>query len=206
MSTSTTLRSVALAKMALHAAKFPALSVLGVLLSPSSSADIADAVPVIHDVLPLASVLQAALQQIQIYSSRSNYKIVGVYVANQSLDDISIKPLTAAFANAVSKISGGDPVILVIDNKALLKSASELGILTFKEANGAWKQSSNRPQIVAFLNSRATLDGDVSKLHEKLSSLIAKDLQMDIHDFVNHLDDAAVDWLVNERVLQALNG
>ncbi|KAJ3383851.1 hypothetical protein HDU84_003373 [Entophlyctis sp. JEL0112] len=202
MSTSTTLRSVALAKMALHAAKFPALSVLGVLLSPSSSADIADAVPVIHDLLPLASVLQAALQQIQIYSSRSNYKIVGVYVANQSLDDISIKPLTAAFANAVSKISGGDP----IDNKALLKSASELGILTFKEANGAWKQSSNRPQIVAFLNSRATLDGDVSKLHEKLSSLIAKDLQVDIHDFVNHLDDAAVDWLVNERVLQALNG
>ncbi|KAJ3131362.1 ER membrane protein complex subunit 8 [Physocladia obscura] len=104
---------LAFAKITLHAAKFPEHSVFGILLG-TSSVDVSDAVPVMHNVLPLSSIVEASLEQITIYASMIEKRIVGIYVANQLLDDTSVSALTALIASSVNRLSGGDSVLATL--------------------------------------------------------------------------------------------
>ncbi|KAJ3290176.1 ER membrane protein complex subunit 8 [Rhizoclosmatium sp. JEL0117] len=187
-----TITPTAYAKVILHAAKFPSLSVFGVLLG-SDSAHITDAVPIMHDFVALTSFLEAALEQTKIHAARTQTRIVGIYVANQLLEDVSVSPLAAKLGLEVDKLAGGNSVLLVIDNARLLEGQSELALLTFKETNGSWKSVANG----------ITLTGDVYGTYKKLSKCIELNQQMSIYDFGNHLDDASRDWLRNPEVESA---
>ncbi|KAI9334910.1 hypothetical protein BDR26DRAFT_920670 [Obelidium mucronatum] len=190
--TASTITPPAYAKLILHAAKYPSVSVFGVLLGPSSGS-ITDAVPVVHDFVALSSFLEAALEQIKIHAARTQTRIVGLYVANQLLEDVSVGPLAAKVGLEVDKLAGGNSVLLVVDNAKLLEPESDLGLLAFKEASGAWKPVSNG----------ITLNGKVWETVQTLKDCVEKDKQTLIYDFSNHLDDPSLDWLNNGAFVDA---
>lgn len=68
MSTSYTCDQTALLKILLHAAKYPAAAVNGILLgrisSDKSTVELVDAVPLLHSFLTLAPALETALIQV----------------------------------------------------------------------------------------------------------------------------------------------
>lgn len=74
MSTSYTCDQTALLKVLLHAAKYPAASVNGVLLGRTASdrpiVEIVDAIPFLHSFLTLAPALETALIQVSYVHER----------------------------------------------------------------------------------------------------------------------------------------
>ena len=68
MSTSYTFDQTAILKILLHAAKYPAAAVNGVLLGRTSSGnrtvEVVDAIPLLHSFLTLAPALETALVQV----------------------------------------------------------------------------------------------------------------------------------------------
>lgn len=75
MSTSYTCDQKALLKVLLHAAKYPAASVNGVLLgciaSDKQTVEIVDAIPLLHCFLTLAPALETALAQVSYCARRT---------------------------------------------------------------------------------------------------------------------------------------
>ncbi|KAJ3073845.1 ER membrane protein complex subunit 8 [Podochytrium sp. JEL0797] len=182
------------AKLVLHAAKYPSLSVFGILLG-TSAAHITDAVPVQHDFVALSSILEASLDQIKIHAARTQTRIIGCYTANARLEDMSVSRLTAHMAHEVDKLAGGNSVLVVLDNDKMLVDVEEyLGVVAFKETNGVWKPV---PKGVTF-------DGEIAPAVAKLRKCLQHDGQMKIYDFDNHLDNAGLDWLKNGEVEEVL--
>lgn len=92
------INSLAYVKMFLHLAKYPELSVNGVLLSERSNASsdevdsssylhFVDCIPLFHGVLSLSPMLEIALTQIDAYCSTRNLSIAGYYHANENYED-----------------------------------------------------------------------------------------------------------------------
>jgi hypothetical protein len=83
----------AYAKILLHCCKYPHKAVNGVVIGTFSDKDqgagvlIQDAVPLFHQNLSLAPMLEVALRQVDVYSEKKGLIIVGYYHANQRLED-----------------------------------------------------------------------------------------------------------------------
>ncbi|TPX61409.1 hypothetical protein CcCBS67573_g08925 [Chytriomyces confervae] len=189
----TVLTPTAHAKLVLHAAKHPSQSVFGLLLGTGNEA--IDVVPVTHNFLALSSVFEAAIEQTNLYAATqsSQLRIIGAYVANANLEDTELSPLAAHLALAAA--GGVDaPVVLVIDNAKILDGEKSLGLLPFKQQNGAWKPA----------QGVVTLKGDVFKTLQLIRKALETNCQSLVYDFDNHLDNAALDWLKNGQITQAL--
>ncbi|KAJ3009019.1 UNVERIFIED_CONTAM: ER membrane protein complex subunit 8 [Siphonaria sp. JEL0065] len=198
--TASTITSQAYAKLILHAAKYPSLSVFGVLLGPTAGS-ITDVVPVTHDFVALSSFLEAALEQVKIHAARSQKRIIGLYIANQLLEDVSVGPLAGKVGAEIDTLAGGNSVLLVINNAKLLDQESDLNLLTFKynQPNKIFVQTQQNG-ITLSVDKESKSVWDTIK---SVQTAIEKNKQSVLYDFSNHLDDPSLDWLVNGEVVDA---
>ncbi|KAI9360377.1 hypothetical protein DFJ73DRAFT_757311 [Zopfochytrium polystomum] len=178
------LSSKAYLKLALHSTKYSVTSVLGFLLGSKSGSrlEIVDAIPVSHDVLPLAPMLDIALQQAQKFAEQSDLKIVGLYFANELGGDSSISPIAAKAAAKIDDLLGGGAVLLTIDNQKLGKV--DLAVTAHSHASAGWKKMDQN-----------TITSEGSDLKGTLLKLVNNRVYNDIYDFDNHLDDIRLNWL-----------
>merc|ERR1711911_568660 len=92
MALSCELSQVAYSKIILHALKYPHTAINGGLLanegSNSQSLKYIDAIPLFHNNLGLAPMLEVALMQIDSYCRTNGLVIAGYYQANETLGEL----------------------------------------------------------------------------------------------------------------------
>ncbi|XP_031564691.1 ER membrane protein complex subunit 8-like [Actinia tenebrosa] len=181
-----TVSAKAYAKMLLHAAKYPHTSVNGVLLgeevTQESEMFILDAIPLFHQCLGLAPMLEVALTQIDSYCKASGQQVVGYFQANEhvnsnSPDGIAYKigeKITDQLANAC---------ILMIDNTKMSIACDEVAVRCYIVQENKWKMN----------DKDLCIDGGEETL-SLTSELIEGKAYQSLVDFDNHLDDITLDW------------
>lgn len=197
-------------KMMLHAAKYPHAAVNGLLLAPSpkdhrksaavddnNDADegevqsvgkkstpliISDAIPLFHQGLGLAPMLEVALNEVDAFCSRHGLVIAGYYQANEHFE--SVIPDNIAYRIA-DKINSYFPqsVLVMIDNRRVSPLADRLAYKIFVSVGDQeWREHRN----AEVLDEELYLSTATTLLENKISR--------DIVDFDNHLDDLKADW------------
>ncbi|KAG8963695.1 hypothetical protein FRC03_002667 [Tulasnella sp. 419] len=180
-------------KLLLHASKHPHASVNGVLLGrqdPSSGQNwiVCDAIPLLHRWTNLSPMMEVGLDLASIHAKNENLKIVGIYIAQENIQDQSIGPvghhilgkLAESFPSAfaflvdVTRISKGEPSIQI----SMLQSSGDSkppteGVFKFEDPS---------------ISDRALAAVQSGKKVAQLA------------DFDDHFEDAKVDWLRNEGI------
>ncbi|RHY32376.1 hypothetical protein DYB32_002636 [Aphanomyces invadans] len=176
--------------MGLHAAQYPHLSVVGLLVGRDSgnTIEVVKAFPVCHQA-PTAPLLEYASTSIEVEAAKLKLKIVGLYVANSRDDDTSLGPVHARIASTV-EANASRACVLVLDNKSLARAN-----LWLKDVKRGWVPVDNR----------LAYDDDEGKLLvaslEKRSQLASiADAAVDVVDFDEHLEQLSKDWR-NAQVL-----
>jgi hypothetical protein len=112
-----TLSTKAYQNIILHAAKYPSLSIGGLLIGSKSERKVQQVVPIVHSEFMPAPLVQVAIEQTEIYAKRSGWQIIGLYFANEANADILIHPGVESLANDIdSNIGGGSIMIRVLSN------------------------------------------------------------------------------------------
>ncbi|KAJ1533158.1 hypothetical protein HK096_005601 [Nowakowskiella sp. JEL0078] len=134
MATKYSLSQQSYAKIVLHCAKYPLVSVNGLLLGNLSGSIllVEDAVPLFHNVLPLSPMLEIALQQVDVYAKQTGQKIIGSYSASELLTDVEPSPMTIKLAQKLDENSGNIPALLLVVNNE--KLPSEVAVREFSGA------------------------------------------------------------------------
>ncbi|CAK4123027.1 unnamed protein product [Aphanomyces euteiches] len=161
--------------MGLHAAQYPHLNVLGLLVGRESgeSIEITQAFPLTHE-FPTAPVLEFASMSVEAYAARNKLRIVGLYVANARAEDVALGPVHTRIANTVEG-HASRACVLVLDNKALAKP-----FLWLKDVKRGWVRVENRLSLD---------DAEGKVLYRSLEGN-----KPDVVDFDDHLEDLKKDW------------
>ena len=196
---------VAYAKAVLHTKKHATQPVMGFLLGRrlqggGDAVFVADAVPVMHSgfsVMP-SSVIDAAHDQCSASGKTQGLTVVGLYAANERLNDNSVSDHTKALVKfLVSKLpSGGCMVLWNFNNTLLRLKESEIpaATVTVIDSNGnqgnademkfgAWNTGSCGADAVA---SSAAL--------QRVTSLADSFAHASLVDFEEHLEDPHLDY------------
>jgi hypothetical protein len=126
------LSGLAYFKLTLHAAQHPHCGVNGVLIGKkkqeASEVVIEDTIPLFHQHLSLAPMLEFALLTIEQHCSKNNLSIVGFYHAAQSIEKegsgaaAQLDPVAAQVATRINENFEGSACLLAIDNAIFLAS------------------------------------------------------------------------------------
>jgi len=174
-------------KILLHACKYPHKAVNGVLLSGSigSSNDnlIVDAIPLFHQCLGLAPMLEVALAQIDAYCRGNKLHIAGYYQANEHFNDNEPNWIAFKIAEKIQE-HNSHAVLCMIDNTKMGAECAEVALNLYTSHDNKWKQN----------NSSWNLQGGDASL-AIVSELIRDKAYQNIVDFDTHLDDISQDWL-----------
>jgi len=172
-------------KMILHAHRYPAHQVHGVLLGKkkkeSSEIQITDSIPLFHGPL-LAPILEVALIQIEEHCKDKDLVLAGNYYASELITEEKQLP------NAVTKVADkiqeqfSSSCVLLIDNSKLSRTPKEVAVQAFISDGKQWKLNSESVD----LKDSNTLNILKDFLQEKL---------LNLQDFDSHLDDVSKDWL-----------
>jgi len=196
-------------KMILHAAKYPHAAVNGLLLAAapkdhrkapqpeeeegeeesepratkkSAPLLISDAVPLFHQGLGLAPMLEIALNEVDTYCSRSGLVIAGYYQANEHLESCSPDNIAYRIADKINSYYP-ESVLLMIDNRRVSPIADRLAYRLFVSVGDQeWREHRNIEALDEELFLRTT------------STLLENKISRDLVDFDNHLDDLKADW------------
>ncbi|GAA5832291.1 hypothetical protein JCM11251_004309 [Rhodosporidiobolus azoricus] len=184
------LSPLAYLKIVLHAAKYPASTVCGLLVGTSSGAGdstVVDAVPLLHSWVDLSPAMEAGLQLAELYCKQQQWVFLGLYVANERLGDVSVPRGVGKAAELIRK-ERGEAVVLVVDNEKLAGTEAALIPHLFDSSSSSWK---------SFSLSAANISlSDASAPQKALEQVKAK-RHASLGDFDEHLSDATVDWLRN---------
>jgi len=119
--------SAAYLKLSLHAGKYPHLAVNGLLLGrkEGNEVSVSDIVPLFHQHLSLAPLLEFGLLTVEQYCTQvENLRIVGLYYGGQAPEkDGVVDPLATQIASRISDNLQGSSCILAIDGTTFLSSA-----------------------------------------------------------------------------------
>ncbi|GAA5904235.1 hypothetical protein JCM6882_003175 [Rhodosporidiobolus microsporus] len=188
------LSPLAYLKIVLHAAKYPASTVCGLLVGTSSSsgeATVVDAIPLLHSWADLSPAMEAGMQLADLYCRKQQWVFLGLYVANERLGDVGVPRGVGKAAEAVRKERGGEAVVLVVDNEKLASIEPALIPHRFDAPSSSWK-----PTTLSAAN--VTLS-DASAPQKALEQVKAR-RHPSLGDFDEHLSDPTVDWLRNAGV------
>ncbi|OQS06700.1 hypothetical protein THRCLA_20308 [Thraustotheca clavata] len=168
--------------MGLHAAQYPHLPVMGLLVGRDmgEGIEVTKAFPVAHQA-PTAPFLEFASICIDTYATQNKLKIVGIYVANSHVDDIALGPVHTRIANTVEAQSSR-ACVLVLDNHKLSTPH-----LLLKDVKKGWIE----------MDKRIAFDDDQGKV---LLGAIAQPNSLRVVDFDEHLEQPSKDWR-NPQVL-----
>ena len=116
---SLTLSSQAYLRPLLHAARWPHATVLGLLVASADGSDvteIVDALPLLHHWTALSPMAEAGLELARAHVAAQSppRRIVGVYVCNARVDDLSLGRAPLAIARAIAKLLNSSAVALVV--------------------------------------------------------------------------------------------
>ncbi|GAA5980074.1 hypothetical protein JCM10908_001523 [Rhodotorula pacifica] len=187
------LSSLAYLKVVLHAAKYPANTVIGLLVgtvdAASSTCTVSDAIPLVHAWTDLAPMTEAGLQLAQIYADQHQLVFLGLYVANERLGDQAIPHGAQKIADALRK-ERPNAFVLVVDNEKL--ASPEPALIPYTSSkNGTWS-----PTTLSSVKISLT---DAS-IPQKALSAARQGRYAELGDFDDYLSDAGVDWLRNPQI------
>ncbi|KXJ24279.1 ER membrane protein complex subunit 8 [Exaiptasia diaphana] len=174
-------------KMLLHAAKYPHKAVNGVLLGEESIQDsevyAQDAIPLFHQCLGLAPMLEVALNQVDSYCKASGLQIVGYFQANEHIDNNSPDGIAYKIGEKITDHCANG-CLLMIDNTKLSVSCDDVAIKCYIVQDNKWK----------LIDKDLSVAGGDDTLN-LTSDLIEGKAYQSLVDFDNHLDDMSLDWL-----------
>jgi len=141
-----------------------------------------DAIPLFHQGLGLAPMLEIALNEVDSFCSRHGLVIAGYYQANEHLE--SCTPDNIAYRIA-DKINSFFPqsVLLMIDNRRVSPLADRVAYKLFVSVGDQeWREHRNVEHV------------DEDLFLTTASKLLEDKISRDLVDFDNHLDDLKSDW------------
>ncbi|OQR91331.1 hypothetical protein ACHHYP_04780 [Achlya hypogyna] len=168
--------------MGLHAAQYPHLAVVGLLVGREvgEGIEITKAFPVAHQA-PTAPLLEFASMCIDACATEAKLKIVGMYVANARVDDMTLGPVYARIANTVEAQSSRS-CALVLDGRHLATPR-----LLLKDVKKGWIE----------MEKRIAFEDDEGKV---LMRALENNEPLKVVDFDEHLEQPSKDWR-NPQVL-----
>jgi hypothetical protein len=109
---------LAYCKMVLHLAKYPHLSLNGILLSKrgrntQSAVHIVDCIPLFHSSLTLASPFEIAMNQIDVYCQQRGLEIIGHYHSTENISDNQPNVVTYKMAEKLKEACAQSFVFMV---------------------------------------------------------------------------------------------
>ncbi|KAE8260403.1 hypothetical protein A4X13_0g360 [Tilletia indica] len=205
----------AYAKVVLHAAKYPASTVRGLLVgrrsseSSSSSFEVVDAIPLVHNWTDLApatelgcALAQAHLSSTSTSSASAGAEIIGLYEAPavMGVRDLSTagtklarKIASLSASSSTPKTSQSGAIALVVNNSLLLSPSSGHALLPFHLPS----QTNTSNTGVETLPSSSTVLSDEAATIAAVSTAVQNGLAEKLYDFDDHLTDTRQDWLSN---------
>ncbi|XP_033122875.1 ER membrane protein complex subunit 8-like [Anneissia japonica] len=192
----------AYAKLVLHAAKYPHSAVNGVLLadkkklSNSKLLYFVDCVPLFHQCLGLAPMLETALLQIDSYcKNRVNELVIaGYYQANERIDENKPNGVATKIADKLNANCHG-ACLFMMDNSRLSMDCEEQVFELYTHVNNEWKKK----------QSSVELEGD--SCLAITSGLLTSKAYLSLQDYDCHLDDITQSWLnpeVNKMITSSV--
>ncbi|CAM5100416.1 unnamed protein product [Natator depressus] len=177
----------AYAKMCLHAARHPHAAVNGLLLGhwggPPKCLFLTDCVPLFHSNLALSVMLEVALNQVDLWASRSNLLVAGYYQANAGLDDMSPTPLALKMAGRLAEFSEG-AVLIMLDNQKLTVNPRVPPVIVLEQQDRHWLPK----------DKNLVMWRDWESSRHICKSLLEAKAHTRLVDFDAHLDDIRRDW------------
>lgn len=192
-----TISQESLLKVLLHAAKYPANSVNGVLIgkaadTSSSTSDVTvdDVIPLLHTNLTLAPAMEIALTQMDGYAKSIGDVIIGYYHAESRAATNDMSPVGRRLAERINSKHSASCVLLVdatrLDAFCTSGDGCPVDLMT-KDPSKGWKRS---PSAELVLTS-----GNWKSLHERFMALFTAQAHHSLVDFDSHLDDISLDYL-----------
>ena len=193
-------------KAVLHAARYPASPILGLLTTkatvtskpattpskhPPLTLTALDALPLFHSD-PVGPLLELALLQADVVAAGRGERVCGVYVASERYERKDVTPIAQRIANQLTAHNPGQPsLILLLDNGRLAHGRQPPEV-----AFDALVQASGGERWVAVPSSGVTvtadtLNGDALK---RARELLLADRQDEVVDFEAHIENVTLDW------------
>lgn len=177
----------AYSKVVLHACKYPHKAINGIFLAEetkhaSDLLRIVDAIPLFHQCLGLAAMLEIALGQIETYCKENQLFIAGYYQGNENLDDNSPDFIAYKVAEKVIEHTPA-AILMMINNQKMDSDCKETALQLYQMQDNKWKD----------IPSWHLVGGDVALVG--CCELIRAKTYQSLIDFDNHLDDISLDWL-----------
>ncbi|XP_058795190.1 ER membrane protein complex subunit 8/9 homolog [Phymastichus coffea] len=176
----------AYAKIVLHAAKYPHCAINGLLLGKlrSNELQIVDAVPLFHVCLHVSPMSELALTMVEQVAINKGLVIVGYYLANENINDISSdKPAHRAISEKIAE-NFNHAVLTVVSNKDMTIGMNTNPLRISQYSDGKWKYRDK-----SSINFEAGAD-----LLEAMYHLMRNEEYRNLVDFDNHLDNISLDW------------
>ncbi|CAD6890853.1 unnamed protein product [Tilletia controversa] len=207
---SITINPQAYAKVVLHAAKYPASTVRGLLVgrrsseSSSHSFEVVDAIPLVHSWTDLAPATELGCALAQAHLSSANAggasagaQIIGLYEAPAVMGDRELSRAGTKLARKIASIGGSSSpagaIVLLVNNSLLLSPSSGHALLPFllsAQENLANAEAQSLP-------SSSTVLSDEAATIAAVSTAVQNGLAEKLYDFDDHLTDTRQDWLSN---------
>ncbi|XP_043263530.1 ER membrane protein complex subunit 8 [Colletes gigas] len=183
--------SRAYCKIILHAAKYPHCAINGLLLakqknksdSKSTELRIEDAIPLFHICLHVSPMAEIALTMVDQYATSKGLIIVGYYLANENINDLSTDKPAHRIADKIAE-NYGNALLVVIDNKEISFGVNSNRLRVSQYIDGKWKLK----DITDVICDKGVTHTDA------VYSLLKTEQYRNLVDFDNHLDDISLDW------------
>ncbi|KAJ8041956.1 ER membrane protein complex subunit 8 [Holothuria leucospilota] len=193
-----TISTKAFCKCLLHVSKYPYCAVNGVFVADKKTfkdtreVKIVDAVPLFHQCVGLAPMLEIALVQIDTFCEANGLMIAGYYHANEHIRDNNPSPIALKIADKIQS-NFSDAHLYLINNGKVDASCKKDTLMVYQHQDGKWKPLNN---------ANFKLEQEDSTC-ETCADLLKARAQEDLMDFDCHLDDITNDWqngALNERL------
>ncbi|KAH8913286.1 hypothetical protein BT69DRAFT_1359236 [Atractiella rhizophila] len=191
MSTGYSLSAVAYHKVLLHATKYAHSDICGLLLGPSGSTNVVDAIPLLHHWTALSPMMEAGLELAEVYAKTKGWDVLGFYEARKGMDENTISATGKQAALAIVKNNGGKGLVLVVDNTNI--AVEDTPFIPYLPAGS----NAFEPRI---FSSIVTLADPSSCTAEHYKSLVKRKEHEKLSDFDDHLEGISKDWLRNDSV------
>ncbi|KAF9166375.1 hypothetical protein DFQ27_004748 [Actinomortierella ambigua] len=177
-------------KALLHASKYPASAVNGVLLASANDRHlIVDAVPFFHFWNTLTPMLEVAMSQVELHCQKNDLVLAGYYEANERMTDHKLSTAGQKIASQILHINPG-AFVVVVDNSKVASDENALVPYAFKDS--AWRVNKQGFGEQFRLENPAT------------PSLVAKAIESreyeKLADFDSHLENVSADWITNRAI------
>ncbi|CAO3642195.1 unnamed protein product [Cunninghamella blakesleeana] len=175
----------------LHAAKYPASEICGLLLGKVDNeliTSITTAIPLFHHWTTLTPMLDLALEQVELYAEKKQLQIVGWYQANERINDKALHDNGLKVVEAIRQRYKA-AVAFIVDNEKIssLENKSS-AIVVYNYIEQQWK-----------VNKQAIQDIN-EDFYPKVRGYFSASTYQRIIDLDDHLENIDLDYLSSSEI------